>query len=343
MKVAVTDAPRSVVVEERPDPPPPAAGTTVLRVETVGICGSDLHLYRDELGASHVGLLPRIMGHEFSAIVEQPDPAGSELRPGDRVAVWPMLPCGECSLCRDGRPNVCRNLRIIGVHADGALQELFAVPTSNVVATPELTARQASLIEPFAVSYHAVARGRVASGDRVVVLGAGPIGAAAALASADRGAAVLVVDPVAARRELMRAWGFDADWVEGDALAERIAEHGGPEGPHVILDTTGRPPVLDTAIAGAGHGGRIVVVGLTGDAAPVHPGPLPLKELDVLGTSCCRLDEFAAAADLVRRHAATVETLVSHRMPLGSTFDAFRQLEEHPQETVKVLIDVAPA
>ena len=177
-----------------------------LRVETVGICGSDLHLYRDELGDSHVGLLPRIMGHEFSAVVEQIDPAGSDFQPGDRVAMWPMLPCGRCHTCRDGRPNVCADLRIIGVHDDGALQERFVVPTANLVATPDLSARQASLIEPVAVSVHAINRGRVDTGEHVVVLGAGPIGAAAALAAVDRGADVLVLDPVATRRELLSSW-----------------------------------------------------------------------------------------------------------------------------------------
>jgi L-gulonate 5-dehydrogenase len=343
MRVAVTAARGSVLLEERPDPGAPQPGQTVVRVETVGICGSDLHLYRDELGASHAGLLPRIMGHEFSAVVERVDPAGSALQPGDRVAMWPMLPCGSCRMCAAGRANVCRNLRIIGVHDDGALQELYAVPTSNLVATPVLTAHQGALIEPVAVSVHAVNRGRVAAGERVVVLGAGPIGAAAALAAADRGAVVLVLDPVVGRRELLRSWGFDADWPAADAIVDRIADHGGSEGPHAIVDTTGQPAVLDTAIAAVGHGGRIVVVGLTGAAAPVHPGPLPLKELDVVGTSCCLYDEFRAAADLVRRHADTMTTLVSHRLPLADAAAAFRQLDEHPRETVKVLIELGDA
>ncbi len=340
MKVAVTTAPRCVEVDERPDPSPPAPGQTVVRVETVGICGSDLHLYRNELGDSHVGLLPRIMGHEFSAVVEHVDPAGSDLRPGDRVAMWPMLPCGRCHTCRDGRPNVCAALRIIGVHDDGALQEHFVVPTVNLVATPELSARQASLIEPVAVSVHAINRGRVAAGEHVVVLGAGPIGAAAALAAADRGADVLVLDPVAARRDLLSSWGFAAEWPGDDALRARVAGHGGTDGPQVVVDTTGRAAILDTAIAAVRHGGRIVVVGLTGESAPIHPGVLPLKEIDVLGTSCCRLDEFVAAADLVRRNAATVETLISHHLPLQQAAEAFRQLDEHPHETVKVLIEL---
>ena len=207
---------------------------------------------------------------------------------------------------------------------------------------PLLTYRRgkAALIEPVAVSVHAINRGRVAGGEHVVVLGAGPIGAAAALAAADRDAHVLVLDPVAARRELLSTWGFAAEWVGDDALAARIAKHGGSDGPHVVVDTTGRATVLDTAIAAVRHGGRIVVVGLTGESAPIHPGILPLKEIDVLGTSCCRFDEFVAAADLVRRHAAKVETLISHHLPLRRAADAFRQLDEHPHETVKVLIDL---
>jgi threonine dehydrogenase-like Zn-dependent dehydrogenase len=99
--------------------------------------------------------------------------------------------------------------------------------------------------------------------------------------------------------------------------------------------------VFDTEIMAVRHGGRIVVVGLTGESAPIHPGLLPLKEIDVLGTSCCRRDEFVAAADLVQRHAATVETLISHHLSLLEAPEAFRQLDEHPEETVKVLIEVA--
>ncbi len=187
---------------------------------------------------------------------------------------------------------------------------------------------------------HAINRGRVAADEDVVVLGAGPIGAAAALAAADRGAKVLVLDPVATRRELLASWGFAAEWAGDDSLPAQVAEHVGPGGPSVIVDTTGQAAVLDTAITAVRHGGRIVVVGLTGQPAPIHPGVLPLKELDVLGTSCCRRDEFVAAAELVRRHAAMVETLISHRVALTDAAEAFRQLDEHPAETVKVLIEL---
>jgi threonine dehydrogenase-like Zn-dependent dehydrogenase len=109
-----------------------------------------------------------------------------------------------------------------------------------------------------------------------------------------------------------------------------------------VVDTTGRAGVFPAAIDMAGHGGRVVVVGMTGDSAPASPGPLPIKELDVLGVSCCLRDEFAAAAELVGRHTGAVDALVSHLLPLSAATEALLLLEERPGEAMKVLIDLRP-
>jgi (R,R)-butanediol dehydrogenase/meso-butanediol dehydrogenase/diacetyl reductase len=146
----------------------------------------------------------------------------------------------------------------------------------------------------------------------VVVFGAGPIGVASALAGRDRGGDVLVVDPVDARRDLLARAGFAVTWAEDGELAAQVARHSGPDGPDVVLDTTGRAALLPTVLDVAGHGGRVAVVGLTSATAPTSPGPLPFKELDVLGVSCCTRDEFAAAADLVARHRELADSLISH-------------------------------
>jgi threonine dehydrogenase-like Zn-dependent dehydrogenase len=340
MRAAVTQGLGSVLVEDRPGPGAPAAGQTVVRVQAVGICGSDLHLLHGDLGAGHEGLLPRVQGHEFSAVVEVADPAGGPAA-GTRVAVWPVLACGDCRPCRDGRVNVCRRLALIGVHRDGALQELLTVPTASVVATPTLTAAQAALVEPVSIGVHAAARARVAPGETVVVFGAGPIGVATALAARDRGGDVLVVDPVEARRELLGRAGFPVVWAEGAELAEAVAAHGGPDGPDVVADTTGRAALFPTVLDLAGHGGRVVVVGLTAATAPTGPGPVAFKELDVLGVSCCVRDEFAAAAGLVARHTALADSLVSHVFGLGEVARALQLLDERPTEAFKVLVDVS--
>ncbi|MCW2698335.1 MAG: hypothetical protein JWR62_3420 [Modestobacter sp.] len=341
MRAAVTQGVGAVLLEDRPGPGAPEAGQTVVRVQAVGICGSDLHLLHGDLGATHEGLLPRVQGHEFSAVVEVADPAGDGPAEGTRVAVWPVLACGECRPCRAGRVNVCRRLALIGVHRDGALQELLTVPTGSVVATPRLTSVQAALVEPVSIGVHAAARARVAPGDTVVVFGAGPIGVASALAARDRGGQVLVVDPVGARRELLARAGFPVCWAEDVELAVQVGAHSGPDGPDVVLDTTGRAALLPTVLDIAGHGGRVAVVGLTSATAPTSPGPIPFKELDVLGVSCCLPEEFAAAADLVARHPELVDSLVSHVFALDEVAGALRLLDERPTEAFKVLVDVS--
>jgi threonine dehydrogenase-like Zn-dependent dehydrogenase len=123
---------------------------------------------------------------------------------------------------------VCRRLALLGVHRDGALQELLTVPTASVVATPTLSSAQAALVEPVSIGVHAAARARVAPGDSVVVFGAGPIGVASALAARDRGGDVLVVDPVDARRDLLARAGFAVTWAEDGELAAQVARHSGP-------------------------------------------------------------------------------------------------------------------
>ncbi|WP_448608768.1 zinc-binding dehydrogenase [Geodermatophilus sp. URMC 60] len=339
MRAAVTEGPGSIRLVDRPEPGPPGPGQTLLRVETVGICGSDVHLYRADLGPSHDGLLPRVQGHEFSAVVAAPDPAGGPAT-GERVAAWPVLPCGECRPCRDGRVNVCSRLRLLGVHRDGALQEYLLVDTASLVVTTGLPAELTALVEPASVAVHAVARGRLAPGECVVVLGAGPIGAACALAARDRGADVVAVDTVAARRDLLAGLGFPTAAPDDPDLPQLVRDHAGPEGPHVVIDTTGAPAVLGTAVDLVGHGGRVVIVGMTAATAPFGPGPLPIKELDVLGVSCCTYEEFAAAADLVRRSAGAIDALVSHLVPVAGVAEALQLLEDGTGDAVKVLVDL---
>jgi L-gulonate 5-dehydrogenase len=179
----------------------------------------------------------------------------------------------------------------------------------------------------------------VRPGEQVVVFGAGPIGFATAIAARERGGRVTLVDPVASRRNLVGRAGFAASAPDPASLAElRGAGHG--HGPHTIIDTSGQPEVLQTALDLAANGGRVVVVGLTAASAPVCSGTLPHKELDVLGVSCCVADEFAAAVELVRGHRGLFDTFVSHTFPLSQVNDAFELLEQDPQTAYKVLIDL---
>jgi L-gulonate 5-dehydrogenase len=177
--------------------PVPADGMSLVRVTAVGLCGSDFHYFLGDIGTidDPAALYPRIQGHEAAGtILEVGADCPSGLVAGGRVALWPVASCGHCYACRIGRGNACANISLIGVHRDGALQQRLLVPAAQVFPVGDQDPALAALIEPVSIAVRAVVRGRVAAGDRVVVLGAGPIGQALALAATDRGASVLLVD-----------------------------------------------------------------------------------------------------------------------------------------------------
>ena len=158
MLAAVTRSPGEMVVGDVAGPGRARAGHVIVRPERVGICGSDFHLFADDVDAlsGSRDFYPRIQGHEVSAIVE--DPGDSETSAGDRVALWPLLPCGRCYPCRIGRPNVCPAFRLVGVHLDGGLAERLEVPAALVFGAGDLDPDSACFVEPASVAVHALAR-----------------------------------------------------------------------------------------------------------------------------------------------------------------------------------------
>jgi L-gulonate 5-dehydrogenase len=327
-----------------PEPAEPGAGEVIVRPEAVGLCGSDFHYFVGDIGTIEDPsvLYPRIMGHEFSAIVEAVGPgAPAHVRVGERVAIWPVTACTRCYPCRTGRQNVCANINIVGVHRDGALQELLRVPAGQVFPVGDQAPEVAAFIEPVSIAMRAVVRGRVAADEKVVVLGAGPIGQAVALAAIDRGASVLLADRLESRLERGKAIGAELLAVEpGDAWRAAAQAWAGAEGPEVVVEATGVPALVRTAMEIVGHGGRVVVVGLSSDDTPLRVGDLPFRELDLLGVSCCGADEFAGAVDLVGRRRDVVAPLVTHQFPFAEAPQAIAYAMENPVDVMKAVVRV---
>jgi L-gulonate 5-dehydrogenase len=329
-------------VVDVPAPDRPGRGQVLVRPEAIGLCGSDFHYFLGDIGTidDPSVLYPRIQGHEASAVVDElgPDcPPGLEA--GMRVAIWPIASCGECYPCRIGQGNACVRISITGVHADGALQEQLVLPAAQVFPVGDQDPALTALVEPVSIATRAVARGRVAAGEHVVVLGAGPIGQALALAATDRGASVLLVDTLESRLALGAASGADLLRVDADDdPVPAVREWAGGDGPEVVLEATGVPRLVQTAVDLAAHGGRVVVVGLSADAAPIRVGQLPLKEIDLLGTSCCGAGDFAAAVDLVARRADVAARLVTHEFPFDRAPEAIAYAIEHPHEVMKAVV-----
>ena len=283
---------------------------------------------------------PRIQGHEFCAVIEHTgEDCPGEVQAGDRVAVWPLRGCGRCYPCRAGRANACVSLELVGIHRDGGLQQLLSVPASQVFGVGDLDPEPAAFIEPMSIAVHALDRAGIAAGQRVVILGAGPIGLATVVAATAAGAKVMATDPVAGRRDLAAALGAEnVAWGSDDELLGEVRAWSGQEGPPRVIDTTGDPAALAQATDMVCSAGRVVVVGMSAPAAPLRSGVFPEKEIDVAGSSCASAADFFTAIGLVRAHREAIAALFSHRFPLTGAREAIECVANSPAGAVKVLV-----
>jgi threonine dehydrogenase-like Zn-dependent dehydrogenase len=326
---------------ERAEPSEPGPHQVVVAPEAVGICGSDYHFFAGELSEAAGGSqFPRVQGHEIGARVVAVGPGcRSELSEGQRVALWPLQACGECYPCSVGRPNTCDAFELIGIHIDGGLQERLCVPEEQVYPIRAEDPAVAALAEPVSIAVRAINRAKVQREERVVVLGAGPIGQCICLVARERGAQVLVVDLQESRLQLSRS--MDADtlvWTGLDEVVGSARRWARPAGPPVVFDATGAPSAVRAMVEMVASAGRAVQVGMSGEEVSLRIGSLTEKELDLLGVSCCGASEFGQAVAVVERNADLLEPLVSHRFALDQAPEALRFAMENPTEVMKVII-----
>ena len=324
-------------VSDSPEPEP-RDDEALLEIVAIGLCGSDYHLFDGTHPSSH---FPSTQGHEFAGIVRS-IPAGNPrgIGVGDLVAVQPLLACGRCYACRRDRPNCCAQLDVIGASVAGALTEKIAVPVELLHPAGDLDSELAALVEPVSIGLHALRRANVDAGDTVLVLGGGPIGLAATLAAWDAGCRVIVADRVPAR--LARALEAGAIAVidsDSDDFASAVMELTGGEGPAAVIDATGAPRLIRTAVEVVANAGTVVVVGISSDDLSVPVALLTRKELSLVG-SRNSTNEFGDALELVRRHAAVVKSWITHRVELDEVPVAIAFARDHPELVEKMIVRV---
>jgi threonine dehydrogenase-like Zn-dependent dehydrogenase len=309
--------------------------------EAVGICGSDYHFFAGELSDAAGGSqFPRIQGHEVGAIIRAlGDGCREDLQIGERVALLPIHACGECYPCSVGRPNACDNFRLIGIHLDGGLQEQLAIGQDQVFPIAVDDGALAAMAEPVSIAVRAVRRGRIAAGERVVVLGAGPIGQCVCLVAGELGAEVLMIDLQAERLELAAALGAQTlQWSDADSVVAAARRWAGGAGPAVAVDATGVPSAVRAMVDMLASAGRAVQVGMSTHEVSLRIGSLTEKELDLLGVSCCTREDFAEAVAVVERNPEAVGRLVSHEFALAQAPEALSFAMSNPTEVMKVVI-----
>jgi len=331
MRRAMLVAPQQFVLQEVPIPEP-GPDEVVLKVERVGICGSDVHIY---CGLSPRTRPPLVLGHEFSGTVHSMGAEVSGFKVGDRVTAEPGIECTKCTYCLSGRTNLCPDLYVIGsrLDHDGAYADYVRVPARKLLALPDsMSLAEGAMVELTACAVHAQDVANVASRDVALVIGAGTLGLLLAQTTKMAGAAaVIVADIVPERLALARQLGVEetVNAAETDLVSWAHATYG-EGGITRVFDTASVPRTFDQALQIVRRGGRVIKVGVSTQMVEWQPNILLLKEIELTGMNMYTRRNFVAALEAIRAGRIRVKPLITASYPLAQIEDAFHRVVHDP-------------
>lgn len=337
MRALVWHGPRSITLEKVPKPVP-APGEVVVRVEAVGICGSELSGY---LGHNSLRKPPLIMGHEFCGQVVEPAGEGP-LRPGERAVVNPLISCGQCTMCRDGLDNLCLHRALLGAHRPGAFAEWVAVPERNCTPLPpNLGPVAGALVEPLACGLRAVELARIGPADSVLILGAGAIGLCTLAVARQAGAMLLMAADInPGRLSTALDWGATAALGPGTDVVAEVRRLTGELGADVVIDAVGATITRQTAVRAVRPGGRAVLVGLHEAESLLPANDVVRNEVQMSGCFAYRTSTFARAVALVRHGLLNLAGAWLEERPLTAGPASFAELVAGTAAATKIVLRV---
>ena len=328
-EIAVTDTPKPEVKE----------GEALLKILYCGICGADVASYT---GNQPFTTYPRIPGHEFSAEIVSIPENDKGLKAGDIVTANPYFNCGECYSCRRGFVNCCTDNKTMGVQRDGSFCEYVAMPVERIYQGKGLSAKELALVEPFTIGYHAVNRAPVKSTDKVLVVGAGPIGLFALISAINKGAEVYVADILDGR--LQKALEFGAKGVINSAkpeIKEEAMKITGGDGFDCCIEACGQSVTFLNCIDCCAFAGNIILIGNGKKETTFLHSILLKKELNVYGSRNSYPTDFKDVIDLISSGKVDVLKMVSDIYPMDRADEAFKALANNKGDLCKVLVKIA--
>jgi 2-desacetyl-2-hydroxyethyl bacteriochlorophyllide A dehydrogenase len=322
---------------ERRTAPRPGPGQALVRPRRVGVCGTDYHIFEGK----HPFLdYPRVIGHELSVEVLEV-PSGSVRSAGEICVVNPYLSCGRCISCCAGKPNCCVGISVLGVHQDGGMTGLLAVPIDNLIPAEGLTLDEGATVEFLSIGAHAIKRGGVTSRDRVLVVGAGPIGLGAALFARLAGAETVIfdrdVERTAAAQTLL---GLDRIVADGNP-SEAVSAHTGGDGFDVVFDATGNQQAMEKGFEFVAHGGRYVLISVIKDTITFTDPDFHRKEMTLCGSRNATPEDFAQVIAAIRRGDVPAKRLITHRTSLVDAVEHVPTWATEKSGLIKALIEIA--
>lgn len=322
MRQIILEAP-GTFRERQGKAPEASAGQALVRVEKVGVCGSDFHAFA---GRHPIYTYPRIIGHELSGVVVEAPANDKGIAAGDRCAIEPYLTCGACRACLQGRNNCCEQLRILGIHVDGGMQDFLVVPLALLHKSTKLSLDQLALVETLGIGAHAVERAGVQQGEEALIVGAGPIGIAVAQFASEAGARVHLVEKSEWRRAFVERMGYTASPTAEGRQAD------------AVFDATGSAEAMAASLAHVATGGRLIFVGLTRDAVCIDDSLFHRKEITLLATRNS-FGLFPRIIRLIEEGRIDTTHWVTDRLTLSQVTSRFESLPSR-KKLIKAIVDV---
>jgi L-iditol 2-dehydrogenase len=334
---------RDLRIEELPRPVP-GPGQVLLKIASVGVCGSDVHYYLHGRIGSQVVTEPIIMGHEFSAWIAESGPGVEDLTPGQLVAVDPGISCRQCEPCLQGHPNLCPHVRFCGTPPiDGVFAEYTLMPAENCYPLPEtISPVEGAMLEPLGIAIHSADLAHLKAGQTVAVLGAGPIGLLiAAVARAVGASEVFMTEPLAHRRQFALDYIADAALNPDDSDVVAEIEHlTGGRGVDVAFEAAGDADTPQQAAAMARIGGKVILAGIPADdsltlnASTVRHKGLTLKVVRRMKHT------YPRAIRLVQAGLVDLKPLATHLFPLEQIAEAFDLVASYQDGVLRAVVQL---
>ena len=316
--------------------PVAAEGETLLKIERIGICGTDLHAFE---GTQPYFNYPRILGHELAATIVQTKAVG--FTAGDKVTVIPYMHCGNCIACNSGKYNCCVNMRVFGVHIDGGMREFVAVPDHALIKSEGLSLDELALIEPLSIGAHAVKRAAVVNGEFVLIIGAGPIGLGIAQFAKIAGAQVIVVDVNDDRLQFCTTnVGIEhaINPLKQDIM-EALKQITSNDMPTVVIDATGNLDAINNAFQYLAHSGRYVLVGLQkGNIGFNHP-EFHKREATLMSSRNANVSDFMHVMDCIKQGLVKPINYITHRVAFDEVTNHFESWLDPNSKVVKAIVE----
>lgn len=338
MKVVYVEEPGKIEIREK-EMPILKKGEALLKIKYCGICGADVATFT---GNQPFTTYPRIPGHEFSAEIVEIEENDRGLKVGDIVTANPYFNCGHCYSCERGIVNACTDNQTMGVQRDGSFAEYVAMPIERIYSGKGLSAKTLALIEPFSIGYHAVSRGHVKPGHKVLVIGAGAIGIFAAVSTKLKGAEVYISDVFEKRLENALKFGVDGIIdVSKEDLLERTKEITNGNGFDICIEAVGQSATFLNCIDAAAFGADIILIGNGKKETTFNHSILLKKELNVYGSRNALKKDFLELIDLISSGKINVDHIVSDIFDKEDAIKGFDALVHNDGSRFKVLIKMS--